>query len=164
MENTAAVDAMEAFEASVAALADCMRRVRGDSGSADPLRDQADACLDGLAESARAEAMMAAVRVHLAAAYAEKAPALASPAATPQENTAQEMAVVAEVACVLTVSERTAGALLSESHELTTALPLTLAAPGPFRGSTPGSWSMKRPTWTLQAPPHSKPTSWTPTP
>jgi hypothetical protein len=123
MENTAAGDAFEAFEASVAALADCMRRVTGNSGSTDPLRDQADACLDGLAESARAEAMMAAVRVHLAAAYADKAAALAGPAATPQENTAQEMAVVSEVACVLTVSERTAGALLSESHELTSTRP-----------------------------------------
>jgi hypothetical protein len=73
MENMAAVDAWEAFEASVAALGVCVRRVRGDSGSADPLRDQADACLDGLAESARAEAMVAAMRVHFAAAYADKA-------------------------------------------------------------------------------------------
>jgi hypothetical protein len=38
------------------------------------------------------------------------------------------MAVTAEVACVLTVSERSAGALLSEAHTLTTALPLTLSA------------------------------------
>jgi hypothetical protein len=81
-----------------------------------------------LAESARVEAMVAAVRVHLAAAYAGKATALAGPVASPGEHTAQEMAVVAEVACVLTVSERTAGALLSESHDLTTTLPLTLAA------------------------------------
>jgi hypothetical protein len=140
MENTAAVDSLEALGASFAALADCVRRVTGDSGSADPLRDQADACLDGLAESARAEAMMAAVRVHLAAGYAEKAAALAGPAASPGEHTAQEMAVspgehtaqemavVSEVACVLTVSERSAGALLAESHDLTTTLPLTLAA------------------------------------
>ncbi|MDQ0677849.1 hypothetical protein QFZ30_001231 [Arthrobacter pascens] len=38
------------------------------------------------------------------------------------------MAIVAEVACVMTVSERTAGALLSEACELTASLPLTLAA------------------------------------
>jgi hypothetical protein len=88
MENMAAAEGLEAFEASVAALADCMRRVTGNSGSADPLRDQADACLDGLAESAREEAMMSAVRVHLAAGYAVKAAALAAPAATPQENPA----------------------------------------------------------------------------
>jgi hypothetical protein len=123
MESRAAVDSLEAFGASVAALGDCVRRVTRDSGSADPLRDQANACLDGLAESARAEAMMAAVKVHLAAAYADKAAALAGPGASPQENTAQEMAVVSEVACVLTVSERTAGALLSESHELTSTRP-----------------------------------------
>ena len=36
--------------------------------------------------------------------------------------------MVAEVACVLTVSERSAGALLSDAQVLTTALPLTLAA------------------------------------
>jgi hypothetical protein len=128
MENMAADEALESFESSVAALVALVRRVTGASGSADPLRDQADACLDGLAESARAEAMLAAVRVHLAAEFAEKAAALAGPAVSPGEHTAQEMAVVAEVACVLTVSERTAGALLSESHELTTTLPLTLSA------------------------------------
>ena len=33
--------------------------------------------------------------------------------------------MVAEVACALTVSERSAGALLAEAHALTTALPLT---------------------------------------
>ena len=38
------------------------------------------------------------------------------------------MAAVAEVACVLTVSERNGRALLATSHRLTTALPLTLAA------------------------------------
>ena len=50
------------------------------------------------------------------------------PAGSPQERTAQEMAVTAEVACVLTVGERSAGALLSEARALTTGLPLTLAA------------------------------------
>ena len=38
------------------------------------------------------------------------------------------MALVAELACVLTVSERSAAALLSEARPLTTVLPLTLAA------------------------------------
>jgi hypothetical protein len=130
MEKTAADEALEAFEASAAALVALVRRATGNSGSggADPLRDQADACLDGLAESARVDAILAALKVHLTAGYADKATALATPAASPQEHTAQEMAVVAEVACVLTVSERAAGALLAQSHELTTALPLTLAA------------------------------------
>ncbi|HEY8702717.1 MAG TPA: endonuclease, partial [Arthrobacter sp.] len=127
MESRAGVEGLEAFEASVAALVSHVRRGAGGTGSTgpDPLREQADACLDGLAESARVEAMLAAVKVHLTDSYAEKAAALASPAVTPQEHTAQEMAVVA---CVLTVSERAAGALLAESRELSTALPLTLAA------------------------------------
>ncbi|HEY8700484.1 MAG TPA: endonuclease, partial [Arthrobacter sp.] len=128
----AAEEALEAIGSAFAALADYVRRGTGGRGPAgsDPLREQADACLDGLAESARVEAMLAAVKVHLTDGYAEKAAALASPAVTPQEHTAQEMAVVAEVACVLTVSERAAGALLAESRELSTALPLTLAALG----------------------------------
>ena len=94
----------------------------------DPLRDLADGCLDGLAELARLEARTAALKVQLAADYARAARFLAPPAASPQEQTAQEMAVTAEVACVLTVSERTAAALLSDSRVLTTGLPLTLAA------------------------------------
>jgi hypothetical protein len=67
MGSRAADEALEAFEASVAALVALVRRVTGILGSSgpDPLRDQADACLDGLAESARVDAMMAAVRVHL---------------------------------------------------------------------------------------------------
>ena len=60
------------------------------------------------------EARTAALKVRLAADYAQATRALAPPAASPQDRAAQEMAVVAEVACVLTVSERTAGALLSE--------------------------------------------------
>ncbi|HEX9226353.1 MAG TPA: DUF222 domain-containing protein, partial [Arthrobacter sp.] len=94
----------------------------------DPLRDLADACLDGLAEVAGLEARTAALKARLAAEYKRAATALAPPAASPQECTAWEMAVVAEVACVLTVSERSASALLSDSVALTTALPLTLDA------------------------------------
>ena len=127
-------DAVEAFEAAAAAFVACVRRGLGGqesgtaSGAADPLREQADACLDGLAESARVDAMMAAFRVRLTAGFADKAAALDAPAKSPGEHTAQERAVVSEVACVLTVSERSASALLGQSHELTTALPLTLAA------------------------------------
>lgn len=95
---------------------------------ADPLRNLADHCLDGLAYVARLEAQSAALKVRLAAEYAQATASLASPASSPQERTAQEMTLVAEVACVLTVSERTAGALLSDSQALTTALPLTLTA------------------------------------
>ncbi|MGX9899897.1 DUF222 domain-containing protein [Arthrobacter sp. SA17] len=94
----------------------------------DPLRRRLDACLDALAEVARFEAKTAALKVHLAARYVEAAEAIASPAATAQDATAREMSTIAEVACVLTVSERTAAALLDQSRTLTTGLPLTLTA------------------------------------
>lgn len=94
----------------------------------DPLRDLADGCLDGLAEVARLEARTAALKAKLATDYLQAARALAAPDAPPQEATARELALIAEVACVLTVSERTAAALLSVSQALATGLPLTLAA------------------------------------
>ncbi|HEY8753309.1 MAG TPA: DUF222 domain-containing protein, partial [Arthrobacter sp.] len=100
----------------------------GDGFDADPLRRRASACLEGLAEVARTEAKMAALKVHFAATYAETAQALTGPSASPEDHTGQETAVVAEVACVLTVSERAAGTLLAEAHALTTSLPLTLSA------------------------------------
>ncbi len=74
------------------------------------------------------EARLAALKVHFAAGYVTAAEALAAPAGSPQEHTSQEMAVTAEVACVLTVGERSAAALLCEARTLTTGLPLTLAA------------------------------------
>ncbi|MET3949597.1 DUF222 domain-containing protein [Arthrobacter sp. UYEF36] len=95
---------------------------------ADPLRELADGCLDGMTGVARVEAGMAALKVWLTADYAEAARALASPAASLRDHTVQEMALVAEVAGVLTVGEHAAGALLGESQALTTSLPLTLGA------------------------------------
>ncbi|HEY9358015.1 MAG TPA: DUF222 domain-containing protein [Arthrobacter sp.] len=97
-------------------------------GNADPLRDQADAWLDTLAEAAKLQAAAAALVVHAAAGFTDTTRAMVSPDAPPQERKAQEMARVAEVACVMTVSERAAGALLEVSHELTSNLPLTLSA------------------------------------
>jgi hypothetical protein len=131
-----AAEALSNVAASVAVLgriigqdfSDGAGRDVASARDSDPLRRRADACLDALAEYARFEAKSAAMKVRLAAEYVEVSEAIASPADTPQEHTAQEMSTVAEVACVLTVSERTAGALLSECHELTTALPMTLAA------------------------------------
>ncbi|SFT68867.1 HNH endonuclease signature motif containing protein [Arthrobacter sp. ov118] len=95
---------------------------------ADPLRAFADACLDGLAELARLESGLAALKVRLSTDYVHAAGALVPCAASPQDRAAQQMAAVAEVACVLTVGERTAGALLSDGQALTAALPLTLSA------------------------------------
>lgn len=118
------------MEASLAAMAAFAGRGAGNAAwtGADLLRDEADACLDGMAEVGRMEARLAALKVHFAAGYARAAAAMAAPAVSPQERTAQEMAVTAEVACVLTVSERSAAALLAESATLTTRLPLTLSA------------------------------------
>ena len=95
---------------------------------ADPLRALADGCLDALAEVASCESRFAALKVRLTAEYKRTQEALAAPAASPQERTAQHLATVAEVACVMTVSERTAEALLAEAQALTTMLPLTLGA------------------------------------
>ncbi|WP_426224980.1 DUF222 domain-containing protein [Pseudarthrobacter sp. DSP2-3-2b1] len=94
----------------------------------DPLRRRKDFCLDRLVGIARLEARTAAEKVRVLAELVEVCAALDPPGQSPQEATAQEMSLVAEVACALTVGERTAGALLAESLELTTALPLTLSA------------------------------------
>ncbi|MET4135262.1 DUF222 domain-containing protein [Pseudarthrobacter sp. PvP090] len=96
----------------------------------DPLRDLADACLDGLGDMAQVEARFAALKVLLAAAYVRATHALAAPAVTLQDARCQEMAVTAEVACVLTVGAGTAGAFLGDCLALTNRLPLTLAALG----------------------------------
>ncbi|TAP42964.1 HNH endonuclease signature motif containing protein [Arthrobacter sp. S39] len=135
MENVAVDEAVEAFLASAAELADCVRRGVGSpgsgvsgSGGSDPLREQADACLDGLGVSARVDAMVAGLTVRLASGFAEATRAMSPPDEQPHQRLAREMGVVAEVACARTVSERSASALLAQSHELTTTLPLTQAA------------------------------------
>lgn len=87
-----------------------------------------EAYLDGLKVLARLEAVTAAAKVRLVAAYAEAAAAVEGPPASAYEASAQEMTVVAEVACVLTIGERAASALLGEAHALTTSLPATLDA------------------------------------
>jgi hypothetical protein len=130
MEGRVVAETLEAMEASLAKLAGIAGRGAGDAAptGADPLRDEADACLDGMAGVGSLEGMLAGLKVHFAAGYARAAAAMAGPAGSPQERTSQEMAVTAEVACVLTVSERSAAALLAESAILTTGLPLTLSA------------------------------------
>jgi hypothetical protein len=130
MDSRAAVATAEALSVSFAELAVVLRAGTDSScsGDADPMRRVADGFLDGLTEISRLEAKSAALKVWLAAGYSAAAEALAGPSESPQDHTGQEMAVIAEVACALTVSERAAGALLSEAHALTTALPLTLSA------------------------------------
>ncbi|MCO4264921.1 DUF222 domain-containing protein, partial [Pseudarthrobacter sp. MDT3-26] len=130
MGSRAAVATAEALSTSFAGLAVVISEGAEASGpwEADPLRRVVGGFLDGLAEISRLDAKSAALKAWLAAGYGAAAEALAGPAESPQDHTGQEMAVVAEVACALTVSERSAGALLAESHVLTTALPLTFAA------------------------------------
>ncbi|TLM82672.1 DUF222 domain-containing protein [Pseudarthrobacter sp. NamE2] len=94
----------------------------------DPLRESIAAYLDGLKVVTRLEAVTAAAKVRLVAAYAEAAAAVEGPPASAYEASAQEMTVVAEVACVLTIGERAASALLGEAHALTTSLPAALDA------------------------------------
>jgi hypothetical protein len=72
--------------------------------------------------------MIAALKVHTATEFAATVRAIAGPPVSPEDHTGQEMSIVAEVACAMTVSERTGSALLGEAHRLLTALPLTLAA------------------------------------
>jgi hypothetical protein len=97
-------------------------------GDADPLRREYDECLGALVEIRREEATLAARKVRTVARCAGVARAMAAPGMSLQEQAAQEMALVAEMACVLTVSEPAAANLLAEARELSTALPLTLSA------------------------------------
>ncbi|MFD0758809.1 DUF222 domain-containing protein [Arthrobacter ulcerisalmonis] len=106
--------------------------VAGAFDEGDPLRDFADSCLSGLEVLARVEAATAAAKVRLVAAYAEAAELLAPPSANGTGSGAGSssvgMCVVSEVACVLTIGERAASALLCEAQALTRSLPVVLGA------------------------------------
>ncbi|MGO4188475.1 DUF222 domain-containing protein [Pseudarthrobacter sp. TAF60_1] len=94
----------------------------------DLLRQEHDACLDSLVEITREEARLAARKVRTVARVAKAARAMAAPGLSLQEQAAHEMALVAEVACVLAIRETAAADLLVEAWELTSGLPLTLSA------------------------------------
>ncbi|MDR6416494.1 DUF222 domain-containing protein [Pseudarthrobacter sulfonivorans] len=154
MDNTAVAEVMEAIAASALQMAGVLRGTAvnlpanpagpadgpsaaglsdgllavGPSTAGDLARWQAEACLTVLSGTAGMEAMVAAVKVHAVGGYDQAAQLIGGPIMSPQEQTAQDLGIQAEVACAMTVSERTAGALLGEAHRLTTALPLTLAA------------------------------------
>ncbi|MFF2316177.1 DUF222 domain-containing protein [Arthrobacter sp. NPDC058097] len=143
MDAKAAVQTVEGIGSSVAVLAGFVREaagaevagagsvsVAGPGAGGDPLRDEADAWLDVLAETAGLEARVAALKVQAAAGFAAAAAALTAPDASVSERDALEMSVTAEVACALTVSEGAAARFLEESARLSTNLPLTLAALG----------------------------------
>ncbi|UKA55969.1 HNH endonuclease [Arthrobacter sp. FW305-BF8] len=147
MDAKTAVQTVEGIESSVAALAVFVREAAGaeaGSGAArpggDPLRDEADAWLDVLAEAARLEAGVAALKAQAAAGFATAAAALTAPDASASERDALEMSVTAEVAGALTLSEGSAARFLEESARLSRDLPLTLAA----LGSGTVSWQHAR--------------------
>jgi hypothetical protein len=145
-KNAAVVQAEGAVEAAVAALRAALAGSdSAGSGAAggpdaavvpdaaagsddDPLLQLADNALDILAVVARAEGKLAAVKAEAVAVFAAATAVLNGPASSPQEVTAQDRSLVAEVGCVLAIGDRAAGALLAESHALTTSLPRCLAA------------------------------------
>ncbi|MGF9649073.1 DUF222 domain-containing protein [Pseudarthrobacter oxydans] len=129
--EAAVVSAVAAFMA-VLAGGDTAVSGAADPGSAvesdDPLQRVADGALDVLAAVARSEAKLAALKAQAVAVFAGATKALNAPARSPYEATAQERSLVAEVGCVLAIGDRAAGALLADSHALTTFLPRTLSA------------------------------------
>jgi len=126
MGSAAVVEAFEAINAALAVLnaeaAGCGSEPFSD---ADPLAGLADGCLEILAGAAGVQAMVSGLVANAAGTYADTARAAAPPDAPVQ---AQEMAIAAEIGSLLALSDRAAGALLAQSHALTTSLPRTLAA------------------------------------
>ncbi|WP_142059859.1 HNH endonuclease signature motif containing protein [Pseudarthrobacter sp. B4EP4b] len=143
METNPVVEAEAAVDASVAAFMavltgqdspgscpDSSGPVSCGAGGSDddPLQRLVDGALDVLAAVGRSEAKMAAVKALAVAVVADGTKALNGPASSPYEASAQERSLVAEVGCALAIGDRAAGALLAESHALTTSLPRALAA------------------------------------
>jgi hypothetical protein len=114
----------------------------GRSGGADddPVQRAADGALNVLAGLARSEAKLAALKAQAVQVLAAATSLLNGPPSSPHEATAQDRSLVAEVGCALVIGDRAAGALLAESHALTTSLPRTLAA----LGSGTISWAHAR--------------------
>ena len=91
---------------------------------ADPLAGSADGCLDVLAGAREVEAGFAGLKAKAAVKYAECASVVAGPDVPVQ---AQEMAVAAEIGCVLALGPRAASSFLATSHAVVSSLPRTLA-------------------------------------
>ncbi|MDR6415748.1 DUF222 domain-containing protein [Pseudarthrobacter sulfonivorans] len=129
-ETAEAVEGSRAVDAALAFQSPEKAGPPGPSpaGNPDLLRQEYDECLDTLAAIRCEEAKLAARKVRTVARCAHVARSMAAPGLSLQEQTAQEMALVAELAGVLTVSEPAAADLLVEAHELMTVLPLTLSA------------------------------------
>ncbi|MFJ5860231.1 DUF222 domain-containing protein [Pseudarthrobacter sp. NPDC092439] len=126
MASEAAMGAFEAIDAALAVLhAEVAASAARVPEANDPLAAVADECLDILAGVAQTEARVSALKADAAARYADSARSIAAPGMPVQ---AQEMAIAAEVGCVLAIGDRAAGALLLQSYALSTTLPRTLAA------------------------------------
>ncbi|TQJ59629.1 uncharacterized protein DUF222 [Arthrobacter sp. SLBN-83] len=89
---------------------------------ADPLAGSADGCLDVLAGAREVEAGFAGLKAKAAVKYAESASVVAGPNVPVQ---AQEMAVAAEIGCVLALGPRAASSFLAASHAIVSSLPRT---------------------------------------
>ncbi|MEW1948536.1 DUF222 domain-containing protein [Pseudarthrobacter sp902506025] len=93
--------------------------------AADPLGGLADGCLEILAGTREVEAGIAAVKARAAVTYSDTAHVVAGPDVPVR---AQEMAVAAEIGCVLALGPRAASSFLVTSHAVTATLPRTLEA------------------------------------
>jgi hypothetical protein len=91
----------------------------------DPLAGVAEGCLDILAGAREVEAGLAGLKARAAVKYSDSVQAIAPRDAPVQ---ALEMAVAAEIGCLLALGSRAAGAFLAASHALVKTLPLTLSA------------------------------------
>jgi len=92
---------------------------------ADPLAGLADGCLEILAGAREVEAGIAGLKARAAVGYVESAAAVAGPDVPVR---AQEMAVAAEIGCVLALGPRASSSFLVTSHAVTATLPRTLEA------------------------------------
>ncbi|WP_163164369.1 HNH endonuclease signature motif containing protein [Arthrobacter sp. Alg241-R88] len=125
MGKAAVAKAFEDIDAALAVLnAEAEGMGSEPFSEADPLAGLADGCLEILAGGARVQARVSGLLAKATGTYADSARA-AAPDAPVQ---AQEMAIAAEIGCVLALSDRAAGGLLAQSYALTTSLPRTLAA------------------------------------
>jgi hypothetical protein len=126
MGSAAVAKAYADINAAIAVLhAELDDARRGATGEADPLHGLAGMCLDVLAGIPGSEARLAGLKATAAATFADTSASAAPPGAPVMPR---EASVAAEIACLLTIGHRAAGALLSESHDLATRLPLTLSA------------------------------------
>ncbi|MEV4990757.1 HNH endonuclease signature motif containing protein [Pseudarthrobacter sp. LMD1-1-1.1] len=120
---------VRAFGEIRAALAVLSAEVDGSGAvpfsAADPLAGLADGCLEILAGSREVEAGIAGLKAKAAVGYAESAAAVAGPDVPVR---AQEMAVAAEIGCVLALGPRAASSFLVTSYAVTATLPRTLEA------------------------------------